>query len=121
MIPVEIALGVALALGWRPRITFAATAVMLVMFMGAIGFALATDQPLEGCGCFGRAIPRTPQQTLAEDALFLGLAVLGWVALGGGAPARTALARRTWKAAAVMVSAVVSGAFALASPHLPID
>jgi hypothetical protein len=117
LIPIEIALGVALLLNWRPRVTLAAAAGLLLFFMGAIVFALATGQNLEGCGCFGRAMPRTPQQTLLEDGLLVALAGLAWGVLGRGA----AEARGRWKTALVAGTVAASAAFALASPHLPID
>jgi putative oxidoreductase len=125
LIPFEVALGVALLLNWRPRLSHAVAGATLLLFIGAISFALATDRPLEGCGCFGRAVPRTPAQTLVEDALLLGAAVVGWL-LRGGAPSPAAVRTRRvvemrWKAAAVAGTAVLSGAFALASPHLPMD
>jgi hypothetical protein len=123
LIPFEVALGVALLLNWRPRLTHAVAGATLLLFIGAIAFALLTGRPLEGCGCFGRAVPRTPAQTLVEDILLLGAAGVGWLQRGG-ASRRHAASRPDqggWKMAAVAASAALSGAFALASPHLPLD
>lgn len=128
LIPFELALGTALLVNWRPRVTHAVAGGLLLLFIGAIGFALATGKPLEGCGCFGRAIPRTPSQTLAEDALLVAAAALGWLLRGGTPARRTAPAvsrppglEPVWKTATVLAMAVLSGAFALASPRLPLD
>lgn len=115
LIPVEVALGAALLLNFRPTIALAASTLLMAIFIGAIGYALATDRPLQGCGCFGRAVVRTPQQTLVEDLVFLAAGVVGLAALRGAGEGRR------WKAAAVGVVALASGAFVAASPSLPLD
>lgn len=122
LIPLEIVVGTALLLDWRRVLSIGAACGMMALFISAIGFALATDRPLQGCGCFGSRIPRTPAETLAEDA---GLLLAGLFALWAleRLPARrgAAIARRPWKGAAVAGVAVASTLFTLASPRLPID
>ena len=115
LLPLEVAVGAALLLNFRPVLALGLAAGMLLLFIGAISFALATDQPLEACGCFGRNITRTPSQTLVEDLLFLGAALLGMAGLRG---AQTA---PRWKGAVLVAVLVASTAFVIASPHLPID
>ncbi len=121
LIPLELALGLALLLNFRPRLSFTVSTVLMVVFIGAIGYALATGQPLEGCGCFGRNAPRTPQQTLVEDLGFLAAGVVGLLALRAAPTDRRAPRRRGWKGAVVAVAAAGWGAFVVAAPHLPID
>ncbi|HKY31888.1 MAG TPA: MauE/DoxX family redox-associated membrane protein [Candidatus Polarisedimenticolia bacterium] len=122
LIPAEVALGAALIAGYRRRAAFGAAAALLAVFMAAIGFALATGQELQGCGCFGRNVQRTPQQTLLEDGVFLAAALAG-LALGGLRRGRPEQAEKRWgwRAATVAAAGIASTAFALASPHLPID
>ena len=131
MIVVELAVGVALLLNFRPVESLVVSAALMVMFISAIGFALATGQPLTECGCFGSNMPRTPQETLREDVGFLAAAVFGFFALrgralrggarqGGGVAAGTRPVR-PWKGAVVAGVTLASGAFVIASPHLPID
>lgn len=115
LLPIEVAVGAALLLNFRPVLALSLAIGMLVLFIGAIGFALATDQPLEACGCFGRNINRTPSQTLIEDCLFLAAALLGLAGLRG---VRTS---SRWKGAVLVMVVVASSAFVIASPHLPID
>jgi uncharacterized membrane protein YphA (DoxX/SURF4 family) len=115
MIPIEVAVGAALLLNFRPALTLSAATALMLIFIGAIGYALATDQPLEGCGCFGRALVRTPLDTLKEDVVFLAAGLVGLFALKGGH------GRGRWKGPVVAAIALASGAFVIASPHLPLD
>lgn len=121
LIPAELVLGGALLLNYRPTMSLSAAVGLLLVFMAAIGYAIATDQPLQECGCFGRNTPRTPQQTLVEDVAFVGAGLLGLFALSGRRPASMTPGGGRWKAAALGVVLVGSGAFVVASPHLPID
>lgn len=115
LLPLEVAVGAALLLNFRPALSLGLAAGMLALFIGAIGYALATNQPLEACGCFGRNITRTPSQTLVEDCVFLAAALLGLAALRG------AQTQSRWKSAVLVLVLVASTAFVIASPHLPID
>ena len=122
LIIAEIVVGVALLLNYRSVASLGAAAALFALFIGAISFALATGKPLEGCGCFGRTVPRTPQQTLVEDLLLLGAALAGMALLRWAGTASVRLpGRLTWKGATVGLVAVTSSAFVLASPHLPLD
>ncbi len=120
LVPAEVALGCALLLNFRPRLSLAMACALMVMFIAAISYALAAGQPLEDCGCFGSNAPRTPQQTLAEDGVFLALGLAGLAGVRAGS-ARGAGAARQWKAALLAATAAGSGAFVVAAPHLPID
>lgn len=121
LIPLEVAVGVALLLNFRPVLSFSVAAALMLMFLGAVGYAIVTGQPLTDCGCFGRNLPRTPQQTLSEDLGLLAAAVVGLLASLRRAEASGASGGRRWKAPALLVTALSSGAFVIASPFLPID
>jgi hypothetical protein len=121
LIPLELAVGAALLLDYRGFLGFPAGACLMVMFIGAVGFAIATDQPLEGCGCFGRNVHRTPAQTIVEDLGFLAAGLLGLIAGRRQDRATGPRSPRRWKAATVTAVLLSSSAFVAASPHLPID
>ncbi len=78
LIPLEIALGVALIVGYRARLAAAAALLLLILFMGATAYAWSRGKT-EGCGCFGALASRTPGQVLLED---LGFLILAMTALG---------------------------------------
>ncbi|HEY3174285.1 MAG TPA: MauE/DoxX family redox-associated membrane protein [Candidatus Polarisedimenticolia bacterium] len=115
LIPIEVAVGAALLLNFRPALTLSAATALMVVFIGAIGYALATDQPLHGCGCFGRFVVRTPVETLREDLAFLAAGLIGLFALRG------VPGRGRFRSTMVAAVALASGAFVIASPHLPLD
>jgi uncharacterized membrane protein YphA (DoxX/SURF4 family) len=73
---IEVALGVMLLAGWRTRIASLAAAGVLGGFALVIGYGWSMGT-LQECGCFGPMLERTPPEALAQDAVFIGLAVLG--------------------------------------------
>lgn len=121
LIPVEVAVGAALLLNFRPVPSLALASGLMLVFIGAITFALATGQPLENCGCFGRNMPRSPQATLAEDAGFLAAGLAGIVAFRRSRPLAAARDGWRWKGAVLLLVVAASAVFAVASPALPID
>ncbi len=121
MIPVEVALGVALLLNFRTVRSLSAAIVLLLMFVGAIGFAIVTDRPVEDCGCFGRYTPRTLQQSLVEDLGFLAAGLFGLSVLRGARTEREVPRTGRWKGPVVAAVALLSGVFTVASPRLPLD
>lgn len=86
LIAVECALGTALIVGWRRRWAIPAATALLLMFIGAVGWAWATGAT-ENCGCFGSWAKRTPAQAMTEDVLMLAAIVGAWF-LYRGEPAR---------------------------------
>jgi len=77
LIAVECALGAALIAGvWR-GLTIPAAALLLLGFIGAVGWAWWTGAT-EDCGCFGSWAKRTPTQAMAEDVLMLAAIVGAW-------------------------------------------
>ncbi len=125
LLPLEIAVGAALLLDYRRELALSFASGLMVMFIGAISYAMLTGQPIEGCGCFGQNSARTPAQTLTEDFGFLAAGLLAFFTLRG--PGRTTGGRgtrpdgRRWKGTVLAMTVLASTAFVLASPHLPID
>jgi uncharacterized membrane protein YphA (DoxX/SURF4 family) len=72
---VECGVGTALLVNLRPRISLALAGLLLLVFLGAVGYAWSTGSTQE-CGCFGPWKPRSPAQAFVEDLLFL--AVIPW-------------------------------------------
>ena len=60
LIPLELALGAALVTSFRVRQAAAATALLLMVFMGATAYGWSRGRT-EDCGCFGSFSPRTPK------------------------------------------------------------
>jgi putative oxidoreductase len=115
LIPVEIALGSALILRFRPRLAAVSAVVLLAIFMGATGYAWSQGKT-EGCGCFGSFAQRTPGEVLLEDSLFVLLGVLA-IVLGSRKSGREI--RRGMGVMAVVVAAGV--VLPLAAYALPLD
>ena len=115
LIAFETTLGVALLIGWRPRLAAALTGALLVFFISLEAWGISHGRT-EACGCFGAYVKRTPQQVIYEDLAFLGLALIVVFALGAWQASRRALAAGLTAAAAVVMLG-----FAVASPRLPID
>ena len=115
LIPLEIALGTALVVGYRTRLAAVLTGVLLLGFMGATAYAWSQGRT-EGCGCFGSFASRTPAQVLLEDSVFFALACLA-VGLK-----RTAPSRGHWRLASVLALALAGGVvLPVAAYALPID
>ena len=77
LIAVECGLGAALIAGvWR-RLAIPAAAVLLLGFIGAVGWAWWTGATAD-CGCFGSWAKRTPAQAMAEDVLMLAAVCGAW-------------------------------------------
>ncbi|HET8947425.1 MAG TPA: MauE/DoxX family redox-associated membrane protein [Candidatus Polarisedimenticolia bacterium] len=115
LIAFETTLGIALLLGWRPRLAATLTGGLLVFFIGLEAWGLSHGRT-EACGCFGAYVKRTPQQVILEDLGFLALAVLVFAGIG-----EWQAARRRLTAVLTAATAGVMLAFAVASPRLPLD
>lgn len=73
---IEVVLGVMLLAGWRTRLASTVAAGVLATFAGVIAWGWAAGT-LQECGCFGPLLKRTPPEALAQDAVFIAMAVLG--------------------------------------------
>jgi hypothetical protein len=76
LVIVECGLGAALLVNLRSRLTLALTTLLLVVFLGAVGWAWWMGAT-QDCGCFG-PWKRTPGQAFAEDLGLLAAAVWAW-------------------------------------------
>jgi uncharacterized membrane protein YphA (DoxX/SURF4 family) len=115
MIILETTLAVALLIGRRPRVAAILIGLLLIFFIGLEGWSLAQGKT-ESCGCFGAYVKRTPAQVIAEDCLFLGLAVVAALGLGAWESRRGRLTRTV-----MGVTVLLATGLTLASPRLPID
>ncbi|MCI0567919.1 MAG: DoxX family membrane protein [Acidobacteria bacterium] len=115
LIPLELALGTALVVGYRSRLAAALTAALLLLFMGATAYAWSQGKT-EGCGCFGSIASRTPGQVLLEDAAFLAFAFLA-ILLN-----QPRLSRPRWRPVTVLSVVLAAGIALPAGAYaLPID
>lgn len=97
----------------NPRLGFAGSILLLLGFIGVTGWAWAHGNA-EACGCFGRLASRSPSEVIIEDALFLAVAVVGFVLAGRWRrPGRSGVA--------FALLAPLALALPLAGPHLPAD
>ncbi|HUD72988.1 MAG TPA: MauE/DoxX family redox-associated membrane protein [Dongiaceae bacterium] len=115
MIILETSLAVALLVGRRPRLAAILIGLLLVFFIGLEGWSLAQGKT-ESCGCFGAYVQRTPAQVIAEDCLFLGLAVVAALGLGAWESRRGRLTRTI-----MGLTVLLATGLTIASPRLPID
>jgi hypothetical protein len=116
IILVECALGAALVVRLRPRLTIALAGLLMLGFLVAVGHAWMSGST-EDCGCLPW-VTRTPGEAFVEDLVLL--ALLAWAWWGqAGAPAP----ERGWKTmavgGAVAVAMVVVGVFGVAGLGSP--
>ena len=77
---IETALGAAFISGWRWRfLSFIGSIALTAVFSGLIAYAWLVNG-LEDCGCFGDYIKMTPPQSLAKNAVLIG--VIGFAGFG---------------------------------------
>ncbi len=76
VILVEWGLGAALVVGYRPRLAASSSALLMLVFLGAVIWAWVTGAA-EDCGCFGAFVQRTPGEAALEDAVLLTILILG--------------------------------------------
>jgi methylamine utilization protein MauE len=74
MIVLEVAVGVALLIGWQKRFTLRLLLVLSVFFTFLTAYALFTGKVTE-CGCFGACVPLSPLATFLKDVILLVLVI----------------------------------------------
>ncbi len=72
---IEVILGVALLIGYRPKLTVWALLAMIVFFT-FLTFYSAYFNKVTDCGCFGDAIKLTPWESFSKDVILLVLIVV---------------------------------------------
>lgn len=75
MITLEVALGVALILGWAKKITLWLLLLLMLFFTFLTSYVLFSGK-IRTCGCFGDCIPLTPIQTFTKDIILLALVIV---------------------------------------------
>jgi uncharacterized membrane protein YphA (DoxX/SURF4 family) len=75
VVVLEVALGVALILGYRLKLTLWALLGLIVFFTG-LTFYSAWFNKVTDCGCFGDAIKLTPWQSFSKDVVLLVLILI---------------------------------------------
>jgi hypothetical protein len=75
MIAFEIFAGVALLLGWRPKLVTWLLLLLITFFTFLTGYAFLSGK-FHSCGCFGDCIPITSGQSFAKDVVLLVLCIL---------------------------------------------
>ncbi len=111
----EIVLGVALLLNFRPRAT---TAVLLgiILFFTALTLFSAVTGKVTDCGCFGDVLKLTPWQSFFKDIVLLILILVLFIAYRRGPQPEPSPGAGLW----VLASAFVFTALAVyAIEHLP--
>ena len=104
LIVLECTLGVGLLLFFRPKLTLLLTSVLLLIFVGATGWAWLTDATKD-CGCFGAWIKRTPAEAVLEGLILLVLTVIAWTI---SRPSRKSEARpKAWAIAVACLAGLI--------------
>jgi uncharacterized membrane protein YphA (DoxX/SURF4 family) len=107
----ECAVGAALVVGYRMRLSLALAAGLTLLFLGALGYVKLAGIPVEDCGCFGSQVKRSPTEAMIEDGLMLAAAVAAlWLARAN----RPAQWTGRWRVAVVSTFALFGFATPLA-------
>ncbi len=75
--PVEVALGLALVLNWRPKFTMPIATLLMAFFTGLMLHAWDLGASID-CGCFGALVERSPGEAAVEDAVMLAMLIFAW-------------------------------------------
>ena len=75
MITLEVALGVALLIGWQKKLTAWLLFLLTLFFTFLTAFVLFSGK-IRACGCFGDCIPLTPIQTFSKDIILTILIII---------------------------------------------
>jgi len=104
LIALECTLGIGLVIFYRPKLTLLLTSALLLIFVGASGWAWLTDATRD-CGCFGAWIKRTPAEAALEGLIMLALTVISWTI---SHPSRKSEARlKAWAIAAACLAGLI--------------
>ncbi|MFC1892354.1 MauE/DoxX family redox-associated membrane protein, partial [Thermodesulfobacteriota bacterium] len=78
LIVIELALGAALLLFYRPSASIMVAALLIGIFALVNGWAWFNGG-VEDCGCFGAWVKRTPAEGMIEDLVLLAALCMAWV------------------------------------------
>ncbi|MCI2229067.1 DoxX family protein [Polaribacter sp. MSW13] len=68
LIVAEVVLGIALLVGWKPKLTIFSLLILIIVFLFLTWYS-AYYNKVTDCGCFGDAIKLTPWQSFYKDVL----------------------------------------------------
>jgi uncharacterized membrane protein YphA (DoxX/SURF4 family) len=112
--PLEIVTGVALVLGFAPRLNTWIVLAMFAVFSGGLVFALHKGG-VKDCGCFGTYVPMSPMFALARNlVLMAGAGVLCVI------HRKDEIRWKTWQVATLMLATSVCGVASGWSTHAPL-
>ena len=77
LIVLELALGVALLIDYRTKITYRISFLLLLFFLFLTGYSYFTGSVTD-CGCFGDAVKLTPGETFFKNFILLAILLLVW-------------------------------------------
>ena len=104
LIALECTLGTGLVIFYRPKLTLLLTSALLLIFVGASGWAWLTDATRD-CGCFGAWVKRTPGEAVLEGLILLALTV---IALAISRPSRKPEVRsKAWAIAIACLAGLI--------------
>jgi len=75
MITLEVAVGVALIVGWKKKLVTWLLFLLILFFTFLTSYVLFSGK-IKACGCFGDCIPLSPLQTFTKDIVLLILAIM---------------------------------------------
>ena len=70
----EMALGVAVILGWRMNLTIWLSMIMMIFFTILTGYSHYTGAVAD-CGCFGDALKIEPWESFVKDIILTGMLI----------------------------------------------
>lgn len=77
LIGIELALGILLLQkNYLKRFIIPVTILMLLVFIGHLGYVVATNGNSGNCGCFGELLPMTPVESIIKNVI--AIILLGW-------------------------------------------
>jgi uncharacterized membrane protein YphA (DoxX/SURF4 family) len=116
MIAFEIFAGVALLLGWRPKLVTWLLLLLITFFTFLTGYAFLSGK-FHSCGCFGDCIPITSGQSFAKDVVLLVLCIL---LVAGVRYIQPLFSRNLNASVLVLCTAATLGLMLFVLLHLPI-
>ncbi|MCC7143111.1 MAG: hypothetical protein IT349_13500 [Candidatus Eisenbacteria bacterium] len=110
---IEGLLGLALLLRVWTRGALLLGAALMLLFIGATGWAWAHGNA-SSCGCFGRLASRGPGAVILEDALFVALLALSWAGYRPAVPP-------SWRVRLALGLSPLALLYPWVGPRLPLD